>query len=79
VNGVTRVHTAAAAYVAADDTDAESGTFDAEVDAALASLSPAGVRALVRELAFTLAMVEKYNTRVRQRRAHSARPAEMSR
>jgi len=61
VNGVTRVHEAAAAYVVADDTPAELNTFDAEIDAALASLSPSGVRALVREMAFSLALSERYS------------------
>lgn len=56
-----RVHKAAAVYVAADDTQAELYTFDAEIDAALAALSAAGVRSLVRGLAFDLALSERYS------------------
>jgi len=61
VNGVMRVHDAAAVYVVADDTRAASDTFDAEIDAAVASLSAAGVRSLVRGLAFSLALSERYS------------------
>lgn len=35
--------------------------FDAEICAALADLSPAGVRSMVREMAFRLALWERYS------------------
>lgn len=62
MNGVQRVHEAAAARVAANDTAAAMNAYDAEIDAALASLSPAGVRSLVRGLALDLALSERYST-----------------